>query len=95
MNTEVMEMKVNSVIEDMEMKSVIDVGHYSQLVVTNEQFGYFIEALERAAELDYSGKRLRFDYDILETAFKILLPVTYQKTLERLQNDEMSEGDKQ
>lgn len=59
-------------------------NNYIQLSVNDKQFGFLISALERAAKLDYTGDSLRFDSDILDVAFSIILPETYKITLARL-----------
>lgn len=60
---------------------------YIMLLQNDRAFEAIIEALKAAAELDYTGKRLRFDSGTLDTALKIVLPITYKKTLEKLQAD--------
>lgn len=47
-----------------------------------------INALRAAAELGYGGKKLRFDDDLIDTAFRIVLPAEYEETLGTLQTKE-------
>ena len=77
---------------DENMKNLI------QLYINDNQFGYLVNALERSARLDYTGDSLRFDSEILDVAFSILLPETYKKTLDRLfaekaADDEFNSGE--
>ena len=60
---------------------------YLTLIENDCKFESFINALENAARLDYSGKRLSFDDSVLDTAFSILLPDTYADIMGKLKAD--------
>ena len=48
---------------------------------------FMIQALRNAARLDYSGNALSFDYSVIDSALKLLLPDTYDEILSKLKAD--------
>ena len=80
-------------INDLCDKVIIDSDYYTDIRAKNRVFECFIEALERAARLDYSGEALSFDNSVIDVAFSIILPNTYNKTLTRLKAEKAADDE--
>ena len=88
---------IDDFINDICDKAIVDIDYYADVRAKNRVFECFIEALERSASLDYTGKSLNFDSSVIDVAFSIILPNTYNETLKRLQvekaaDDEFNKG---
>lgn len=59
-----------------------------EYIMTSQKFEMLMNALRSAAELGYGGKKLRFDDDMIDMAFRILAPNEYEETLGTLQTKE-------
>lgn len=80
-------------IKDICDKAIVDVDYYADIRAKNRMLECFIEALERAARLDYSGEALSFDNSVIDVAFSIIMPNMYNETLTRLKAEKAADDE--
>ena len=64
---------------------ILSITEYDVLKYNNSILELMTVALQNAARLDYTGKKLTFDDYELDSVVKILLPETYTEVLTALQ----------
>lgn len=69
----------------------ISLEEYNELNNVDVKSNIFITAIENAARLDYTGKKLSFDDSVIDTILKILYPGVYNRTLSRLQEQKAAD----
>lgn len=60
---------------------------YDEMIQGFAKWQIMREAIKNAAKLDYSGRRLTFDGDMIDSVFAAIAPNEYNAVLDALQED--------
>ena len=72
----------------------MSIERYRDLIESDTKLAILADAVFNSAELEYNDKKLRFSSYDIETVFRMMFPIWYERTLKRLVDDKKAELDR-